>query len=280
MTRLTSQSHAFSPRALLEQEDIILEYADMLMVAISEEAQKGPVNLTDCYNWATFDSMKIVQQSLKVLTRYLALGELAFGESFGSVKARKTNSWVATTLDMVRFIGYDSAVYRISPALERTLLKFIPAKINKGMMNHVTRSKAKILGRMNRKPERKDFCSYIFTIKEEMGLTDWEMAAYSNALIIAGSETTATVLSALTNWLGRTPVVYSKLKEEVRSRFNSSSEINSQTATFPYLTAVIHEILRLFPPVPNGLPRITPQGGEIVAGMFIPGGVSLCAFIF
>jgi hypothetical protein len=55
-TCLTFQSHAFSPKALLEQEDIILEYADMFMVAIAEESSNGPVNLTDCYNWVTFDS--------------------------------------------------------------------------------------------------------------------------------------------------------------------------------------------------------------------------------
>jgi hypothetical protein len=31
-----------------------------------------------------------------------------------------------------------------------------------------------------------------------MGLNDWHMAAYSNALILAGSETSGTTLSALT----------------------------------------------------------------------------------
>jgi hypothetical protein len=53
--RLTFQSHAFSPKALLEQEDIILHYANMFMVAIAEESRKGPLDMTDCYNWVTFD---------------------------------------------------------------------------------------------------------------------------------------------------------------------------------------------------------------------------------
>jgi hypothetical protein len=52
---LTFQSYAFSPKALLEQEDIILKYADMFMEAIAEESSNGPLNLTDCYNWVTFD---------------------------------------------------------------------------------------------------------------------------------------------------------------------------------------------------------------------------------
>jgi cytochrome P450 len=127
--------------------------------------------------------------------------------------------------------------------------------------------------------ETKDFCSYIFEIKEEMNLNDWHMAAYSNSLIIAGAETTATMMSSLTYWLCRTPRVYDKLKEEVRSRFRASSEINSLSATFPYSTAVINEVLRIFPPLPIGVPRIAPKGGETVDGVFVPGGVSPCSYL-
>jgi cytochrome P450 len=176
---------------------------------------------------------------------------------------------------MVKFITYDAAIYRLSPALEKTLRKYLPKHVRDGMQNHVTQSRAKILARMDRKPERKDLCSYIFEVRDEMDLTIWDMTGYSNAVIIAGSETSATVLSALTHWLCKTPDVYEKLKKEVRSRFKSSYEITSQSATFPYLTAVINEILRVFPPLPNGPPRIAPEGGEIVAGVYVPEGVSM-----
>jgi len=103
-------------------------------------------------------------------------------------------------------------------------------------------------------------------------LNDWHMTSYSNTLIIAGSETTATTVGALTYWLCRTPDVYAKLKDEVRGRFETSSEINSSAATFPYLTAVINEIMRLVPPIPFGSPRVVPEGGETIDGVMIPGG--------
>jgi cytochrome P450 len=77
----------------------------------------------------------------------------------------------------------------------------------------------------------------------------------------------------LTYYLCRTPEVYKKLKDEVRGRFETADEITSPSATFPYLNAVIQEALRIYPPVPIGLPRITPKGGETVAGVFVPGGV-------
>jgi cytochrome P450 len=181
---------------------------------------------------------------------------------------------------MVKFIAYDSAIYRVSPTLEKMLERLIPADVIQGAVNHVTRSKDKILARLNRgEGERKDFCSYIFQIKEEMSLTVWNMAAYSNVLILAGSETSGTVLSALTYFLCRTPRVYEKLKHEVRSRYKSSCEITSVSATFPYLTAVINEALRIYPPVPFGAPRVVPKGGETVDGKFVPGGVSFLVHV-
>ena len=33
------------------------------------------------------------------------------------------------------------------------------------------------------------------------------------------------------------------------------------------------EVTRLYPAVPGGLPRVTPKGGEVIAGQFIPEGV-------
>ncbi|PMD33124.1 cytochrome P450 [Hyaloscypha variabilis F] len=255
-------SHAFSPKSLLEQEDIVLKYADMLMVAIREESAKGPLNLNDCYNWVTFD----------------VLGELAFGEPFGSVSARQTDEWISTILQMVVFIAWDSALYKLHPIFSDFYSYFIPPSIRKATANHVFQSKAKILSRLEkgeRRDGRKDFCSYIFELRKEMGLNEWHMAAYSNSMIIAGSETTATVMSALTYYLCRTPAVYDKLKQEVRSRYMSSDEITSLSATFPYLTAVIHEILRIFPPIPFGMPRIVPPGGDTVDGIFIPGGTTV-----
>jgi len=76
------------------------------------------------------------------------LGELAFGEPFGSVEARKTHEWIVTVLNMVKFIAWDSAMYHVSPMLEKTLSLFIPAQVRDGAINHVLSSKANILARM------------------------------------------------------------------------------------------------------------------------------------
>ena len=91
---------------------------------------------------------------------------------------------------------------------------------------------------------------------------------------IAGSETTATVLSGLTYHLLKTPRAFNALKDEARSSFNSYSEINSiSTQHLKYLNAVIEEGLRIYPPAPGGFPRVCPGGN--VAGHYIPKGVTV-----
>ncbi|KAE9366697.1 cytochrome P450 [Stipitochalara longipes BDJ] len=248
---------AFSPKALSQQQDIVLKYVNMLMIAIQVESRKGPINLVEYYNWVTSD----------------VLGELAFGESFGSVKNRKTDSWIATLLQATKFGAYDSAIHCLSPLVWRNMHLFLPSEITEAGINLVKKSRDKVLARMERgEMERRDFCSYLFDKKEEFEFNDWNLAGYASTLIMAGSETTATAFCGLTYYLCRTPEVYEKLKDEVRGRFKTADEITSHNATFPYLTAVIHEALRIYPPVPIAMPRVTPKGGAMVAGVFVPEG--------
>lgn len=155
---------------------------------------------------------------------------------------------------------------------------FIPAKFTKAVIDHVNNSKAKVLHRMEKGDlARKDFFSYLFEKKDELKLNDWNLAAYAQVFIVAGSETSATTLSAMTYYLCRNPLIYQRLKDEVRGTFRSADDITSVKATLPYVDAVINESMRIYPPVPIGASRIVPKGGATVAGVFVPGGVGLIA---
>jgi cytochrome P450 len=255
-------SHAFSAKALLEQEELIQHYADDLMEAIGEKGVEGPININEFFNWTTFD----------------VLGELAFGESFNSLKRRKTDPWIAIILDSIKFNAWDVAIWKL-PILPRFQYWLTPASVREGGLKHAYESKDKILKRAAEKTDRKDFVSYILLKQEELNITDWEMAAHSNALIVAGSETSATTLSGLHYWLLNTPHAYQKLRAEIRERYNSVDEIDARSAaSLPYLTACIEETFRIYPPIPIAMPRVTPAGGCTIAGEFVPGGVSVSNF--
>lgn len=92
----------------------------------------------------------------------------------------------------------------------------------------------------------------------------------------AGSETTATALSCITYYLLRSPDVRQKLQAEIRGAFKSYDEINVLTASnLKYLHAVALEGMRIYAPLPFGLPRVVPDGGATVDGHFLPAGVEL-----
>lgn len=94
-------------------------------------------------------------------------------------------------------------------------------------------------------------------------------------ITLAGSETTATVLTGATYMLAKNPRVMTKLVTEVENAFADENSIDFVgSASLPYLSAVVDETIRLFPPGPNTQPRITPSGGNMVLGDHIPGNVS------
>ncbi|KAJ0117746.1 Cytochrome P450 monooxygenase hmp1 [Diaporthe amygdali] len=97
---------------------------------------------------------------------------------------------------------------------------------------------------------------------------------YSNALTLtlAGAETTASALSAVTYMLGTHPDVKAKADQELRATFSRESEIDMQSSMkLQYLAAVIDEAFRYHPPGPNALWRQTPPEGNWILGEWIPG---------
>lgn len=85
----------------------------------------------------------------------------------------------------------------------------------------------------------------------------------------------ATLLSAVTYLLTQNPRVLAKLAKEICGSFKDESLLTIQNLNkSTYLTACIEEALRLVPPVPEGLPRVTPSEGESICGHWVPGGVT------
>ena len=69
------------------------------------------------------------------------------------------------------------------------------------------------------------------------------------------------------------------MTNEIRSRWNSYSEISSASALqLTYLQAVINEALRIHPSGANGFPRISP--GATVDGHWVPAGVRYYSILF
>ncbi|KAI4948283.1 hypothetical protein J4E91_006278 [Alternaria rosae] len=88
--------------------------------------------------------------------------------------------------------------------------------------------------------------------------------------IVAGADTNAITMSNICYLLCRHPEYQEKLYDELsdlQSLFPNDRDLMDK----PYLIGIINEALRLHPPVPSGLQRVTPPEGAVIAGRYIPG---------
>ena len=108
-----------------------------------------------------------------------------------------------------------------------------------------------------------------------MEATKW-LHGDARLIIVAGSDTVAIALTHLFYYLALNPAQVDKLRKELEPlmrRDEPFSVRNVQNAK--HLNAVIHETLRMHPPVPSGVFRTTPPQGITVDWTFIPGGVNV-----
>lgn len=168
------------------------------------------------------------------------------------------------------------AAARRYPLLTPVLLQLIPKEIIKGRMQHAQFTKEKVEKRMAAGSERGDFMSYVLRHNnKETGMTKEEIIPTFGILLLAGSETTATLLSAVTFYLLRYPEVMEKLTVEIRSSFGTEDKITQVSVNkLKYLLAVLDETMRIHPPTPRGGPRVVSGEGEGIDGVWVPGGVS------
>jgi cytochrome P450 len=108
-------------------------------------------------------------------------------------------------------------------------------------------------------------------------LTTEELIAEAGILIVAGTDTTATSLTATIFYLVHYPDALSRVKEEVRKQFASIDgiRIGKELSSCKFLFACFDEAMRLSPGVGAILQREILRGGLIVDGNILPEGTDV-----
>ncbi|KAI5197522.1 putative P450 monooxygenase [Aureobasidium subglaciale] len=272
-------SHAFSDRALREQEGLLQSYVDLLISRFRDISENRPeyasggdgwdsaynIELCSWYNNFTFD----------VIT------DLSFGHPFGSLADMKQHLWVGNILEGLKAIKFAYVTYYFPIVRKLGSLIINKSQIQK-RIELFKWIEAKAAARIAAETQRPDFVTSI--LKNQKGKTEGEDSGKGDGLhkgelesnlglfLVAGTETTATALSIGTYLLLDNPDVMDKLKHEIRSRYKSKAEITvDSVADFEYLNAFIHEVLRCYPPIPTGFLRKVPKTGADVAGIHFSG---------
>ncbi|KAI1821980.1 putative cytochrome P450 monooxygenase [Xylaria intraflava] len=249
-------AHGFSERSMREQEPIIGHYVDLLISQLRTAVKgKGRQNLREWYNWTTFD----------------VIGDLSFGAKggFGCLENVTSHAWVK--LFSTSF--WQSCIIR---ALYHLGLKKPMTWLSKSGILADSKQRSLVYDKVGERMasgERPDFLEGLIKHKDELNLNQRRLAANASLLIIAGSETTATLLCGATYFLATHPNILKKLQQEVRSVFKSDQEITlTSVSGLSYMLACLNETFRCYPPVASGLPRQVPAGGATIDGKFIPQG--------
>jgi cytochrome P450 len=189
-----------------------------------------------------------------------------------------THKYIALLFDSLRAFRFFYIMFYY-PIAKRLRGLILDQKVLANRMEYYGWLKSQTKKRIERETQRPDFMTFILKHNGEKGaeMNLDEIAANAAVIITAGSETTATLLSAVTYLLLKHPNVMQKLKDEVRGKWKKYDEITiDQVNNTPYLIAVLQEALRYFPPVPTGFQRRVPRGGESISGYYIPENTAVC----
>ncbi|KAF8168800.1 cytochrome P450 [Mycena galopus ATCC 62051] len=248
-----SWSQGFTPAALKEYDPIIQGRTNQLVQRL--EQQVGTIDLGKWISYFTFDFM----------------GDIAFGGGFEMIREGDTkNLWPVIIMAMKRVFHLASRSSNTSspgPAALRSLFhgsgvsppcyQWRRGPISKDLFYHIT-DEDSVTGRNITPPE----------IPPDIMLA-----------IIAGSDTTSSVLANLFYSLLRNPDVYTKLKKEIDHAFGADEDTLdvAKLQNMVYLNACINEALRLYPAVPTFICRSPKVGGGpvLVAGRVVPEGTNI-----
>lgn len=237
---------AFSEKALFLQEQVLSQHIDHMIRRV-RDMQGRP---TDAVRWAHHCTYDIIS-------------DLSLGSSANTLDC---DSW--SPLAHLMFEGIKEGIAVIE------LLRFLPFKHQMmrllmtafGGSRRIAFKSAveKAHARMaTDNYERPDFMSYILMANESSRqMTPSEITANVALLLDVGSETSASAVAACLFYLAANPEILARLTALVREAFGAESEIDSKKLSrLPYLTAVLQETLRMYPPVAGSTPRVTPPKG-------------------
>ncbi|KAJ1707748.1 hypothetical protein CA14_004334 [Aspergillus flavus] len=262
----------FSERGVRAQEEFFTVHIDRLITKIKETVfsrlgttgteDQDTIDLTLLFHATTFD----------IIT------DLAFGESADTLQ--KGTDWISLTMPLARGRIMHIVASSYSSLIIPIMRKLFPGIVPNAAIQYFENTVASLDRRLAQGTgdnSRPDLLQPVLPhLNSPKGLSLGELQSTMRSLMIAGSETSASILTSAHYFTLSNPRIYRRLQVEIRSRFTTGDEINSVTVNqCKYLVAVLQETMRLWPAIAISLPRVTPPEGCEIDGSWVPGGTKV-----
>ena len=250
-------SHAFSDRALREQEYLLQHYSDLLIARLQDQLVQGRAKVDIC-KWCNFTAFDII-------------GDLSFGESFHCLDRDENHAWVEAIFRGVKILKMMTAFSHFPP-LDVLLTWLIPPAMRAKARESFDWTKQRIDDRLKRRTERPDFLKYIIENNnhKKESMTRGEIDSTVTVLVQAGGgETTSVAISTAIYFALKNPAICDQLRLELG---DYPVLTVSALSRLPFLHAVLQEALRIHPPVPLSAARLVDRADVTVCGFSIPQG--------
>jgi benzoate 4-monooxygenase len=111
-------------------------------------------------------------------------------------------------------------------------------------------------------------------------LPEEEISAESISFVVGGSDTTSSTMTNFIDFVSRDKELLERIQKELDTQYPGPLgpdwlADNDTASTLLLLNSTLREVMRIRPTSATGLERVTPKGGRIIAGTFIPEGVGI-----
>ncbi|KAI1927821.1 hypothetical protein LOZ39_003991 [Ophidiomyces ophidiicola] len=271
-------SQGLSDSALRTYEETIDKHIDNFIERLSK-GDTANIESTPTGTWS-------VSKNMARWCEYLAFDitvDVVFGDQFEMIS--KANN--RPVLEAIAVSSKRVGVLMQNPELKGSFLDKL--LFQKGIV-----ARRKLLGFVDRmlknkneqhRPAQQNVLTMLLNGKDQTTgemLSPSVVLAESTTLIVAGTDTTATALSAFFFYVSRSPTAYEKVSKEIRTTFNSVDDIKNRQKlnSCLYLRACIDEAMRMSPSVGSSLWREVENEGMTVDKDIIPGGYDVGVAIY
>ncbi|KAH8898076.1 cytochrome P450 [Thozetella sp. PMI_491] len=254
--RSKSFTPAYSLTNVLQQEDVVDEAIEMLLRWLDKYAEGH--NAMDLDKFFTFTAFDIV-------------GELNFSRKFGFLE---TGADLGNSISNSLALNALAAVIGFFTPWNRIFMNPLMTELGVLPMGHLFDTTMAALSIREKNPDaRNDIVGRWLHIHASQPdrLSLREIHSQATATVGAGADTVSCGLQSFIYHVMRHPTAWDRARDEIDAAVaqglcQDGVVSFAEAQKLPYFQACIKESLRMFPPVPMGLPRVATKGGVTIGG--------------